>query len=120
MSQQFATTRETTILFTLARRDSDSRHYSTLSHLVSDRHAQARLEQDGVSVQNAAAYVRRAIDAARERVRDARAAMPSSSAELALPRALDTDVIDAPELGPRRESYRIIATIVSAPGVPVA
>ena len=116
--QRFATTSNTRTLFTIARRDRDSRSYSTLGHVCSERDAIGWMTHSGVEQRVAAELVRNAHSAAFAELHRQREAAPSSSALLALPRAIDGDMIDAVELGPRGESFRIIGTIVSAPGVP--
>lgn len=116
----FATTTNTRTLFTVASRDRESRSYTTLAHVTDERHALDRITHSGVEHADARHLIDGAAASAYAALMRQREAAPSSSAMLALPAAVHGDLHDAVELGPRGESFRVVATIVSAPGIPVA
>jgi hypothetical protein len=116
----FATTRNTNTLYTVAYRERDSRSYVTVACVVSERHAIDRIAHHGVPHRDASALVRAAAESAQAELANVRSAQPSMSAELAIEPAHHGDMHEHVELGPRGESFRVIATVVCAPGMPVA
>jgi len=116
----YATTTNTRTLYTIARRERDSREYVTIAHVVDERTAASWITHSGVKQRDAADLIANASEYAYAALMRERESAPSASAMLALPSAVHGDMIDAVEIGPRGESFRVVATIVSAPGVPVA
>jgi hypothetical protein len=115
----YATTRNTTTLYTIGQRSSESRSYTQVVSVVDDRAARGRLEHYGITPRAASDLLRQASDAAHAALARLRESAPSASAELALPSVVHGDMIDSAD-APHGESFRIIATVVCAPGVPVS
>lgn len=119
-TQRYATTRNTTTLYSVGLRFRDGREYTQVASCVDRDQAIGWFTHHGVERRAAAEVVETAHDVAHSALARSREASSGFSGELALPRAIDGDLIDAVEIGPRGESYRVIATVVSAPGIPVA
>jgi hypothetical protein len=92
-----------TTLFSIARRERDSSRYWDLVTGVSHEQAVARFAQDGVERKTASDWV----DAAQHSVHR------YDSAEL----AVRGDLFEHVEVGPRGESYKLLAVTVYAPNV---
>jgi hypothetical protein len=95
----------TSTLYSVARRDSDGDRFFDIATGVDQRQVRARLEQDGVEPSIALQWT---TEAAR-----------SAIITLELRSDVDTiaasgDVFTYNEAGPRRETYKIVATAVSA------
>ena len=116
----YATTRNTTTLYTVAQRERDSRSYTQVVNVASDEQAVQRMTHYGVERSTARDLVEQAHSAAHVALRRLRESAPSGSAELALPAAVHGDLIDGVSITHDGMSFRVIATVVSAPGVPVS
>ena len=116
----YATSRNTITLYTVAQRERDSRSYTTVCNLVDDRQAEQRLTHYGVDARVARELVEQAHDVAHVALRRQRESAHSSSAELALPAIVHGDMIDGSEITHDGMSFRLIASVVSAPSVPVS
>jgi hypothetical protein len=115
----YATTRQTTTLYTVGQRSKESRSYAQVLSVASRDQAIARMTHYGVEQKTARELTQQAHAAAHAALELMRENAPSASAELALPSAVHGDAIDSDD-APYGERFRIIATVVSAPGVPVA
>lgn len=119
MTTDYATTMHTTTLYSVAQRSRESREYLQVLNVGDRDQAIARMTHYGVERRHASDVTKRAFENAHAEVSRLRDAAPSASAMLALPAVAHGEYVES-DAGPYGETFRVVATVVSAPGIPVA